>query len=92
LMKQALDSEVLVLVNPHRWRDEIILILKEQDTIKPLKRLSLVVPLSFIDKKIKLSLADFKLLKQVRNSLNFYNHKFFRHRKIDAWLVIWQLF
>lgn len=87
LMKQALDSGVVALVNPHRWRDEIILILNEKDPIKALKRLNSVVSLFFIDKRIKLSPADFKLFKRVKEAIDFYDRRFFGHRKIDGWLV-----
>jgi tRNA nucleotidyltransferase (CCA-adding enzyme) len=86
-MKQALASDVLGCVNPHRWRDEITLILKEEDPLKPLKRLNSLVFLSFIDKKIKLGAVEFKLLRRVKESIRFYNRSFPGHREIDAWLL-----
>lgn len=87
LMRQALDLGVLVLVNPHRWRDELVIILNEAEPLRPLKRLNSAVSFSFIDKTIKLGVDDFKLFKKAKDAVGFYNRVFLGHRRIDAWLV-----
>ena len=87
LMKEALFLDALKFVNPHRLRDEIILILKEPKPYRYIKRIRELVGLSFLDKKLKVTSQDLKLFLRIEKALFWYKKYFKKHRSIDDWIL-----
>jgi len=87
LLKEALACGLLNKVSPHRMRDELILILKELDPVKPISRLGVLGGLYFINHKLKFSKATLDLFKAVHNEILWFNKNFTSRRQIDIWLI-----
>lgn len=87
LLKQAINDGLLDKVNPHRMRDELIIILKEQDPFKPLNALENLGGLSFISTKLKIGKSTSSLFKSVTQQIAGFVKNFPARRPLDAWLV-----
>jgi len=87
LLKDALTCGLLNKVSPHRMRDELILILKELDPVKPISRLGVLGGLYFINHKLKISKTTLDLFKAVSNEVLWFNKNFTSRRQIDIWLI-----
>ena len=87
LLKQAIRGGLLDKVHPHRMRDELILILKEQNPFKPIKQLSDLGALSFISTKLKISKSTQVLFKSINKEIIGFVKEFPARRQLDTWLV-----
>jgi len=87
LLKQALRKDALNSVNSHRLRNELILILKEPEPRRCIKRLNDLLSFSFITPSLKLKGEDFKLFKRIEKALKQYQEKFEKPRQLQVWLV-----
>ncbi|MFA5275849.1 MAG: CCA tRNA nucleotidyltransferase [Candidatus Omnitrophota bacterium] len=87
LLKDAVKQESLSQVSPHRIRDELILIFKEKDPVKEIRRISRLTGFAFIHKKISVSLKTYSLLNFARQEINWFNETYPRHRRLDIWLI-----
>lgn len=86
-LKEAVRLDMLEKVQPQRVRDELILLLKEKDPIKPLKRIQKLAGFGFISPRLKASGETYRLLNSIRSQIGWFRRKLSRHRQIDAWLV-----
>lgn len=87
LMDEALRADALKLVNLHRLRDELILILKEPAPRRYVKRVDDLTGFAFIDESIALSADDFKLLDRIEKAISWYYKTCKKHRRLDEWVV-----
>jgi len=87
LLKEAGRRKMLEKVQPQRVRDELVLMLKEKDPIRPLERLDSLVGLKFINPRLKLAAASRKLLKAVEKEIGWYQKAHSRRRPLDTWLI-----
>jgi tRNA nucleotidyltransferase (CCA-adding enzyme) len=87
LMKEAINTKALQLVNPHRLRDEIILILQEQKPYLCLVRINSLEGFNFIDKNIRLDKNSFRLFLDIGKAIGHYKKKYKNHRKLKAWVI-----
>jgi tRNA nucleotidyltransferase (CCA-adding enzyme) len=87
LLKLAARKKMLEIVQPQRVRDELILLLKEKDPIRLLKRLHGLVGFSFINRHLKLIKSNYQLLKSADGQINWYNRVHSRRRPLDSWLI-----
>jgi len=87
LMKQALKKKALTWVNPHRLRDELILILKEPEPYRYIRRLDKYSGFHFLSSRLKLSNSDFKLCKRIEEVLNYYRQNNRLPREPQGWLI-----
>lgn len=87
LLKEAIGLGLLNKVNPHRMRDEIILMLKEQDPLKQIKRLEELGGLSVISEKIKPAKSTYALFKSIGKEVSWFVKNFPRRRQLDLWLI-----
>jgi len=85
--KEAVKLKMLFVVSPQRLRDELILILKEKEPLKALKRLEELAGLDFISPGLKLSVRTSKYLESVHTQVQWFKAKFGSHRHLDSWLV-----
>jgi len=87
LMKEALNIGALRLVNPHRLRDEVVLILKEPKPYRYIKRIKELAGFSFIDSKLKLNKESFKLILRIEKTLPRHRKFHRKHKDFQPWLV-----
>ncbi|MBL7197851.1 MAG: CCA tRNA nucleotidyltransferase [Candidatus Omnitrophica bacterium] len=86
-IKQAEKLKMLEKVQKHRNRDEIILIFKERDPYRILRRFKQIYNLTFIDKNIKLS-KDFKrIFSSIDKTCIWFQNNFSQRRSLDIWLM-----
>ncbi len=87
LLKEALAQNALQFVNPHRLRDELILILKEPKPYRYIKRIKELEGFSFVDKKIRLNKQDFRVFLRAERVIKCYQKKLRKHRSLQAWTI-----
>jgi len=87
LLKEAVKQKMLEKVNPQRTRDELILMFKEKDPVKEIKRLNKLVGFDFISSKISVSTRTYNLLDFVTKEINWFKGTYPRHRHLDIWLI-----
>ncbi|TAM38995.1 CCA tRNA nucleotidyltransferase [bacterium] len=87
LLKEAIDSGLLYKVNVHRIRDELILMLKEDNPAKQIKALYSLAGLSFISPKLKPGKATYSLFKAIDKEIAWFNKNFPGRRHLDVWLI-----
>lgn len=87
LLKQAIKDGLLDKVNPHRMRDELVIMLKEQDPLRPLKVLGDLGGLSFISTKLKIGKSTAVLFKSIAKQIAWFVKNFPSRRPLDGWLV-----
>lgn len=87
LLKEAISDGLLDKVNPHRMRDELILMLKEQNPFRPIKELDDLGALSFISTKLKIGKSTQALFKSISKEIAWFVKNFPARRQLDTWLV-----
>lgn len=71
-LKTSVRLGMLKKLSPHRLRDELILILKENKPIKQLKRLKELTGLSFINPHMSLSKKTCQLLQSIESQIGWF--------------------
>jgi len=87
LLKSALRNKMLEQVHPHRTRDELILILKEENVVKEIERLHKLSGLDFISAKLKINTRTRVFLKTIKKEIDWFNQRNPGRRPLDTWLV-----
>lgn len=87
LLNEASGLKMLNICQPHRIRDEFILILKEKEAIKILKRIRGLTGFSFISPKLTLSRRILELLYSVQKEVSRFKKEHSQRRHLDAWLL-----
>lgn len=86
-MKEALSSEMLECVEPQRIRDEIILILKEGNPLKPIRQIEKLAGFSFINSHLTVSKKMYLFLRAIQKQIQWFNRTYPRRRPLDGWLM-----
>jgi len=87
LLKRANRLKMLKKVQPQRLRDELILILKEGNPLKPLNRIDKLVGFNFISRGLSLTRTTRLFLKSTQAQIKWFERKYPKHRKLDGWLM-----
>lgn len=87
LLKEAVRAKMLEQVQPHRLRDELILILKEKDPLKQIRRLQELVAFKFIHPGLSHLESNQKLLRSIQGQLDWFKKNYPRRRALDSWLI-----
>lgn len=87
LLKEAINNGLLDKVNPHRLRDESMLILKELRPFGPLKQLHDLGALSFISTKLKIGKSTQSLFRSIDKQITWFIKSFPARRQMDVWLI-----
>ncbi|MFA4983847.1 MAG: hypothetical protein WC559_00840 [Candidatus Omnitrophota bacterium] len=87
LFKEAARLRMLERVHPHRVRDELVLILKEDEPLKPLKAIQELTGLGFIDKKLKFSKSTESLMWALKRQIRWFRNAHPRRRHLDTWVI-----
>jgi len=92
LIKEAKNQKLLERVQKHRIRDELILIFKEDNPFRIIRRLRQVYNLTFINPKIKFNSKLETLYQRIKNTAIWFNKKFPNKRKPELWLMYLAVF
>lgn len=87
LAKEAIGKNAFRLVNPHRLREELVLILKEHSPARCIKRLCGLKILFPMGIAVRLDKKDFRIFAEIERAISFYKNKFKRHRQLEEWLI-----
>lgn len=85
LLKKAVKENLLEKVNPHRLRDELILILKESHPLRCIYRIKRICGFKFIHPE--LALEDLGFLKKIEKMILWFKKNLSRERELDSWLI-----
>jgi len=87
LLKNAVRLKMLELVQPHRVRDDLILVLKEKKPIKEIKRIDKLLGFDFIYLKLHSSPKIYSLLGNIEKEINDFIKNYPERRSLDSWLI-----
>lgn len=87
LLKAAVKQEMLIRLEPQRLRDDLILMLKEKEPIKQLKRLQALAGFGFLSRSFKPGQAAYRLLSAVDIEINNFTTVYSHRRQPDIWLM-----
>ncbi len=87
LLRQAVGAGLLEQVHPHRRRDDLILILKEEEPAKEIKRLAKLTGFDFISPRLKANARTYALLRAFKAQVGYFNKNYTRRRPLDAWVI-----
>lgn len=87
LLKEAVENGLLSKVHVHRTRDDLILMLKEKNPLKQIKRLSDLGGLSFLSDKLKFTQETRDLFKSIDKQICWFAENYSGRRQLDSWLV-----
>jgi len=87
LLIQANRLKMLEKVQPQRLRDELVLILKEENPLKPLNRINELIGFNFIKRGLALSKKTAIFLKSIEREILWFQKKYPKRRQLDTWLI-----
>lgn len=86
-LKEAVRLKMLQKVHPHRLRDDLILMLKEDLPLNGIKRLQQLAGLDFIYPKLSINKKGHDLIRSVEKEVAWFKKAFPSRRRLDAWLI-----
>jgi len=92
LIKAAKKLKMLEKVQKHRIRDEIILIFKEKNAFKILRRINQIYNLTFIEDTIKLNKKHGVNFKKIDKGVIWFRENLSQKRGLDTWLMYLVIF
>jgi len=87
LLKAAAKMKMLEGVQPHRTRDELILLLKEDTPVGLIRRLNKLLGFNFLSRRLCLSRRDFLLIKSAASGIAWFRRELHYRRQLDQWLI-----
>ncbi|MFA5311261.1 MAG: hypothetical protein WC355_02995 [Candidatus Omnitrophota bacterium] len=87
LIKEAVRLGLLGKVHPHRLRDDLILILKEEDPVRELKRIEELAGFEFIHQRLKPNAKTYAYLRSLEKEIKWFNKSYPGRRRLDTWLI-----
>lgn len=87
LLKESVALGMLERVEPQRIRDELILLLKENEPLKEICRLNELVGFSFISPGLSVSDKIFRLIKFTEKQINCFKKSYPERRTLDTWII-----
>ena len=87
LIKTAIRQDMFGRTEKQRIRDELVLMLKEKDPIKAVKRMHQLHELRFIHPGIKLTAEMVRLFQSIKHVSDWYNTTHIKTRGLDVWLM-----
>jgi len=86
-IKNAIREGMFSRTQHYRIRDELILILKEEEPIKAILRMKELHEMRFIHGKILVRKSTGVLFAKIKSAVRWYARSVFRRRHIDLWLL-----
>lgn len=87
LIKTAIKIDMFGKTEKQRIRDELILMLKEEDPVRIILRMRQLDELRFIHPKIKVKRDLISLFKSIDEVCHWYNDSPLRKRSLDRWII-----
>ena len=87
LLIDAVKAGMLEKVEPQRLRDELMLILKETDPVKPIRRIHELLGFNFIDRGFVVSRKTYASLESVKKHIGWFKKTHIARRRLDAWVI-----
>lgn len=87
LIKRAIKQDMFGRTEKQRIRDELILMLKEDDPARAIRRMHQLDELRFIHPRIKLKKETLSLFKSVMEVCQWYKGSCLKKRTLDTWLI-----
>ncbi len=87
LLSQANRLKMLERVQPQRLRDELVMILKEENPLKPLNRINELTGFNFITRGLSISKKTAIFLKSIKLQVLWFKNKHPKRRQLDTWLI-----
>lgn len=84
ILKKAIKQRMLDRVQPHRLRDELLLILKEEDPLRNIRRVAGVCGLEFVSPLLSASGRMFELMRRAGREADDFREKFPHRRRLQA--------
>jgi tRNA nucleotidyltransferase (CCA-adding enzyme) len=86
-LREAVHLRMLKQVQPHRLRDELILLLKEEEPLKPIKRLQRLYGFHFIHPRLAVSTKTFAFFESLQRQLWWFEKAKPAHAEIEPWIM-----
>lgn len=86
-LKQAVQLNMLEKVQPHRLRDDLVLVLKEEYPLKEIRRLKSLVGFKFISPRIRGGKRTYALLGSIEKHIRWFEKVHLQRRALDRWLI-----
>ncbi|MCX5707068.1 MAG: hypothetical protein NTW13_05390 [Candidatus Omnitrophica bacterium] len=86
-LKESVKLRMLEKVQPHRTRDDLILVLKEARPIKEIKRLEKLTGFDFIYPGLKITARTYFLLRACEKEINWFRKNYPERRALDSWVI-----
>ena len=87
LIKTAIKKDMFGRTEKQRIRDELILMLKEEDPMRAIARMHVLDELRFIHPKIRHDKRSKELFKSISGVCHWYKGSFLKKRTLDTWLI-----
>ena len=87
LLVNAAKLKALKFIDEQRIRDELMLILKERQPLKYIRRIDKLLGFSFINSKLKLKPTDYELLSRIQRLSKSLSEAIGRHRQLNTGLL-----
>jgi tRNA nucleotidyltransferase (CCA-adding enzyme) len=87
LLRAAVKEGVMRRVHAHRWRDELVLLLKEEDPVPSLSRIAQGVGFSWLDRRITLNGKSRALLRALAAQAAWFEEEFPQRRRAERWVL-----
>lgn len=87
LLKEAVKLNMLDKVQPQRNRDELVLLLKENNPKKHIIRVGKLIGFKFIHPKMSAAKRSYELLGPIESEIEWFQKNHAHRRQIDAWLI-----
>jgi len=87
LLKDAASRDMLSAVQPQRTRDELVLLLKEKEPVRYIRRMDNLYGFKFLHPGFKINKTTFRLLSRVSVRIRYFRNVYAGRRHLDAWLI-----
>lgn len=86
-LRHAVDLGMLDKVSPHRMRDELVLMLKEENPLKQIRRMRELTGFKFLSSLLEVNEKTYSLLICVRKTISWIEKRYPQRRPLDRWVV-----
>jgi len=86
-LKEASRARMLEKVSAQRIRDEIILLLKEEQPLQQIMRIQALTGFGFLSPDLSFTRKSFAFLKSVKSQIKWFKKEFLHHRQPETWLI-----
>ena len=87
LLKEAVRVKMLERVEPQRIRDDLVLALKEQRSLKNIRRIQALAGFDFIRRGLRPSKKDYSFMRSIEREITWFRRAYSRRRALDGWLM-----